>query len=119
MSYVDGFVLVVPKDKVDAYKAMSETAGKVWKEYGALSYRECVGDDLNAEFGVPFPKLVNTSDDETVVFAWIEYESKEQRDEVNAKVMADERIKNSCDPNNSPFDHQRMTYGGFKTIVSY
>ena len=118
MTYVDGFVLVVAKDKLDAYRAMAETAATVWKEHGALSYRECVGDDLNAEFGIPFSKLAGASDDEAVIFSWIEYESKEKRDEINAKVMEDPRIKDSCDPANMPFDCQRMTYGGFRTIVT-
>jgi uncharacterized protein YbaA (DUF1428 family) len=117
MPYVDGFVLLVPEDKLDAYREMAETAAKVWIEHGALDYHECVGDDLKAEFGVPFTELAKPQPGELVIFSWIMYESKEKRDEINAKVMQDPRIKDSCDPDNMPFDTKRMTYGGFKTIV--
>lgn len=117
MPYVDGFVLLVPNDKLDAYREMAETAGKVWMEHGALEYRECVGDDFNAEFGKSFTELAQPHEGETVIFSWIVYESREKRDEINAKVMQDPRIKDSCDPDNMPFDCKRMTYGGFKTLV--
>jgi uncharacterized protein YbaA (DUF1428 family) len=118
MTYVDGFVLIIPANRLEDYRAMAETASTVWKDHGALSYRECVGDDLDQPFGLPFTKLTNAAEDELVVFSWIEYKSREHRDEVNAKVMADPRIKDSCDPANMPFDVARMAYGGFKTIVS-
>jgi predicted lactoylglutathione lyase/uncharacterized protein YbaA (DUF1428 family) len=114
--YVDGFVLPVPKKNLDLYLAMAESAAKVWREHGALEYRECVGDDLSVEGMMPFPGVVALKPDETVVFAWITYESREHRDAVNAKVMKDPRIA-GLDPAAMPFDCKRMVYGGFKTIV--
>lgn len=116
MSYVDGFVLVVPKKKLAAYKAMARKAGKVWREHGALDYRECVGDDVKVKFGLPFPKLAKAKPSETVVFSFIIYKSRAHRDRVNAKVMADKRISEHM-PKDMPFDLKRMAYGGFKTIV--
>jgi uncharacterized protein YbaA (DUF1428 family) len=118
MAYVDGFVLAVPKKKLNTYKRMARIASKVWREHGALDYRECVGDDLQTKFGLPFPKLAKLKAGETVVFAWISYKSRAHRDRVNAKVMKDKRITASCDPNNMPFDVKRMAYGGFKVIVA-
>ena len=117
MTYVDGFVLPLPKDKIEDYKKIAESAGKVWLDHGALEYRECVLQDAECHDMTPFPKLAGTTDGETVVFAYITYKSREHRDEVNKKVMADERIK--CDPENMPFDHRRMAYGGFEVIVDY
>lgn len=117
MNYVDGFLLAVPKKKIAAYKSMASKASKVWLEYGALDYRECVGDDLNVKFGTPFPKGIKTKPSETVVFAYIVYKSRAHRDRVNAKVMKDKRMQAMCDPNDPPFDFKRMMYGGFKTIV--
>lgn len=90
--YVDGFLLPIPRKNVAAYKTIAATAGKVWREHGALEYRECVGDDLDTKFGVSFPKLLKLKPGETVVFAWIVYKSKAHRDRVNAKVMKDPRI---------------------------
>lgn len=118
MAYVDGFVLAVPKKKLNAYKRMARIASKVWREHGAVDYRECVGDDLQTKFGLPFPKLAKLKAGETVVFAWISYKSRAHRDRVNAKVMKDKRITASCDPNNMPFDMKRMAYGGFKVMVA-
>ncbi|QCI63343.1 DUF1428 domain-containing protein [Phreatobacter stygius] len=115
MSYVDGFVLAVPKDKIDAYKEISRKAGAVWKEYGALDYVECVADDVPYGELTSFPRAVQAKDDETVVFSWILYESREQRDAVNAKVMADPRIKETM--SDMPFDGKRMIFGGFKTLL--
>jgi uncharacterized protein YbaA (DUF1428 family) len=115
--YIDGFVIPIPKNKVDEYRRIAEIAGKIWKEHGALDYWECLGDDLEAKEMVSFPQLANIGADETVVFSWIVYESREQRDQVNAKVMADPRIKEMCDPDNPPFDCKRMAYGGFKVLV--
>lgn len=115
MGYVDGFVVPVPKANVEAYRAMSESAGQIWRDHGALQYWECVGDDLSPEGVFTFPELVNLPEDETVIFAFIVFQSREHRDEVNAKVMADERLK--CDLESNPFDMKRMAYGGFKTIV--
>jgi uncharacterized protein YbaA (DUF1428 family) len=115
--YVDGFLLPLPKDKVDHYRQMAEQAGKVWREHGALEYRECIGDDLDVKDQVPFPRLIASKPDETVVFAWIVFESREHRDQVNAKVMSDPRLAGMADPGAMPFDVKRMAYGGFKTIV--
>jgi uncharacterized protein YbaA (DUF1428 family) len=116
MKYVDGFLLVVPTENLDAYRNMSAQAGEVWREYGALDYKECVGDDMQPQFGVPFPDVVNLKDGETVVFSFIVYESREHRDRVNAKVMEDPRIKEHCGQD-MPFDVKRMTYGGFRVLV--
>lgn len=118
MAYVDGFVLAVPKKKLNIYKRMARIASKVWRDHGALDYRECVGDDLQTKFGLPFPKLTKLKAGETVVFAWISYKSRAHRDRVMAKVMKDKRIAESCDPKNMPFDVKRMAYGGFKVIVA-
>lgn len=115
MSYVDGYVLPIPKDKVEQYRAIAQMAGEVWKEHGAISYKECLGDDLTIESMKSFLNIAGASDTETVVFAYIVFHSREHRDEVNAKVMADSRLK--CDTENMPFDHTRMAYGGFKAIV--
>ncbi|MBL8703234.1 MAG: DUF1428 domain-containing protein [Rhodospirillales bacterium] len=115
--YVDGFVIPVPKRNVAAYAAMSKKAGKVWKEHGALDYIECVGDDIKSDFGIPFVKLAKTKPSETVVFSYIVYKSKAQRDKVNAKVMKDKRITAMMHNKKMPFDVKRMTYGGFKMIV--
>lgn len=114
-SYVDGFVLPLPKDKIEAYRQMAETAATIWIDHGALQYRECIADDMDVPFGVPFPKMMNPQPEETVVFAYIVYPSREDRDRINAAVMADPRLK--CDPENIPFDCSRMIYGGFKTLV--
>ena len=116
--YVDGFVLAVPTKKLNEYKKISTKAGEVWMDHGALEYRECFGDDMQSQMGVSFPKLVITKRDETVVFSWIVYKNKAQRDAVNKKVMADPRIAETMnDPKKMPFDVQRMTYGGFEMAV--
>lgn len=117
MSYVDGFVLTVPKRNLAAYRRMAKKSGKIWREYGALEYRECVGDDLKVKFGVPFPRLAKAKPSETVVFSWIVYKSREHRDRVNAKVMKDPRLAGMCDSKSMPFDMKRMAYGGFKVLV--
>jgi uncharacterized protein YbaA (DUF1428 family) len=111
MAYVDGFVLSVPKHKLDAYKELAQTAGKVWKEYGALSYVECVGDDVPYGEVTSFPRAVQAKEDEVVIFSWVTYESRQQRDSVLAKVMADPRMKH--DMSQMPFDGKRMIFGGF------
>jgi len=118
MSYVDGFVLVVPKKKLAIYKSMARKAGKIWREHGALDYRECVGDDLKVKMGLPFTKLAKTKPGETVVFSYIVYKSRAHRDKVNAKVMADKRLQGPGMPKEMPFDMKRMAYGGFKTLVA-
>ena len=117
MKYVDGFVLAVPKKNLAAYRRMAQKAGRIWREHGALDYKECVGDDLNVKMGVPFPKQMKAKAGETVVFAYIVYKSRAHRDKVNAKVMKDPRLSGSCDPQNMPFDCQRMVYGGFNVLV--
>jgi uncharacterized protein YbaA (DUF1428 family) len=118
MSYVDGFVLVVPKKKIAVYKKMATRAAMVWKDHGALDYRECVGDDLKVKMGLPFPKLAKTKPSETVVFSYIVYKSRAHRDKVNAKVMKDKRLFEGM-PKEMPFDMKRMAYGGFKTLVEF
>lgn len=115
--YVDGFVLPVPKKNLAAYRRMAQHASKIWREHGALDYRECVGEDLNVKMGMPFPKQLKTKPAETVVFAYIVYKSRAHRDKVCTKVMKDPRISAMCDPKNMPFDCDRMCYGGFATIV--
>ena len=117
MPYVDGFVIPLPKKNLKAYQKMAELAGKVWKEHGALEYRECVGDDLQTKMGIPFPKCAKTRPGETVVFSWIVYKSRAHRDKVNAKVMKDPRLTEGMDMKKMPFDVKRMVYGGFETLV--
>ena len=115
MSYVDGFVVAVPKDNIPAYKKLATKAGKVWREYGALAYVECVGDDVPVGKLTSFTKAVKLKDGEVVVFSWIVYKSRSHRDAVLKKVMADPRMK--MDMSTMPFDGKRMIYGGFKPIV--
>lgn len=115
MSYVDGFIVAVPKDKIEVYKALARTAGEVWREYGALSYVEAIGDDVPYGELTSFPRAVQATEDEVVVFSWITYESRQSRDVILAKVMADPRLKDEME--NMPFDGKRMIYGGFNIIV--
>ena len=115
MSYVDGFVLAIPKAKVEEYKALARLAGTVWKEHGALAYVECLGDDVPYGELTSFPRAVQAKDDEVVGFAYIVYPSRQKRDEINAKVMADPRLKH--DPKDMPFDGKRMIFGGFETFM--
>ncbi|ANT53125.1 DUF1428 domain-containing protein [Mesorhizobium amorphae] len=115
MSYVDGFVLAVPKANLDAYKKMAGQAGSIWMEYGALSYVECIGDDVPYGELTSFPRAVQAKDDEVVVFAWVVYESRKRRDEVMAKIMVDERLK--ADWPTMPFDGKRMIFGGFQSFI--
>ena len=116
MPYVDGFVLPVPKNKVDAYRRIARKAGKVWREHGALEYRECVADDVKPGKTTSFPQSVKLKRGETVIFAWIVYRSRAHRDSVNAKVMKDPRVT-GMDSKDMPFDAKRMFWGGFKVIV--
>src|SRR3954453_15539553 len=111
MSYVDGFVVPVPRDKIEAYKAQARTAGEVWKEHGALAYVECIGDDVPYGELTSFPRAVQAKDDQIVAFSWIVYESRARRDEINAKVMADPRLKDAMA--DMPFNGKRLIYGGF------
>lgn len=115
--YVDGFVTPVPKKNIDAYRKMAETAGKVWREHGALEYVENVADDVKPGEVTSFPQSVKLRDDEVVVFSWVVYESREKRDEILEKVMKDPRLADTMDPQKMPFDGQRMFWGGFKSIV--
>lgn len=117
MAYVDGFVLPLPKSKIEAYRAIAETAGTVWREHGALEYREWIADDVKPGTLTSFPQSVNLEPDETVVFAWITYASREQRDQVNEKVMQDPRLADMMKPGAQPFDGKRMIYGGFSSLV--
>jgi uncharacterized protein YbaA (DUF1428 family) len=115
MAYVDGFIVPVPKDKLEAYKEFSAYAGAIWKEFGALEYVECVGDDVPYGEITSFPRAVQAKDDETVIFSWVVYESRKSRDAVMAKVMADERLK--ADWSTMPFDGKRMIFGGFQPFM--
>jgi uncharacterized protein YbaA (DUF1428 family) len=117
MTYVDGFLLPVPKRKLQAYRRMSQKAGRIWREHGALEYRECVGDDLDQKMAMTFPRRVQLKRGETVVFSWILYKSRAHRDRVVAKVMKDPRILKMGDPKDMPFEVKRMAYGGFRTLV--
>jgi uncharacterized protein YbaA (DUF1428 family) len=113
--YVDGFVIPVPKRNLAAYRRISRAAGKVWREHGALEYRECVGEDLNVKFGRPFPRLAKVKPGETIVFSWIVYNSRAHRDRVNKKAMNDPRIVKMA--SSMPFDMKRMAFGGFQVFV--
>lgn len=117
--YVDGFLIPIAKDRVSKYKEIAQKASQIWKELGALEYYECIGDDLDIEEMVSFRKAANASENETVIFSWIVYESKEQRDKINEKVMTDPRMKEMMESVESDlFDYRRMAYGGFKTLVN-
>jgi len=115
MAYVDGFVLAVPKARLDAYRALAERAAAVWREHGALQVRECVAEDVKPGELTSFPQSVQLKDDEVVVFSWISFASRAARDEINAKVMKDPRL--DMEPSQMPFDAKRMIYGGFEVIV--
>ena len=117
MPYVDGFIVAVPKKNLTAYAKMSKKAGKVWREYGALDYREWVAEDVKPGKLTSFPQSVKLKPNETVVFSWITYKSRAQRDKINAKVMSDARLKSMMDPKSVPFDAKRMIYGGFASLV--
>ena len=119
MTYVDGFVLPIPAGKIEDYRKIAENAGKVWLEYGALDYKECVVEHDNIESMRSFAEAANAKEGETVIFAYIVYKSREHRDEVNKKVMADPRISCGEGPEAMPFDCRRMAYAGFKTIVEF
>ncbi len=116
MAYVDGFIVAVPKKRLADYRKLARLAGKVWREHGAIDYKECVADDVPVGKITSFPRSVKQKPDETVIFAWITYKSRAARDRINKKVMADPRLK-GMGPENAPFDAKRMIYGGFKVIV--
>jgi uncharacterized protein YbaA (DUF1428 family) len=115
--YVDGFVVPVPKKNIDAYRRMSRKAGKVWREHGALEYRECVADDVKPGKYTSFPQSVKLKPNEVVWFSWIVYKSRKHRDQVNARVMKDPRLASMMNPKDLPFDGKRMFWGGFKVAV--
>jgi uncharacterized protein YbaA (DUF1428 family) len=117
MRYVDGFVVPVPKKKLDAYRRMAQKAGKIWREHGALEFKECVADDVKMGKWTSFPRSVELKPGETVVFSWIIYKSRAHRDRVNAKVMKDKRLAEMMDIKSLPFDAKRMFFGGFKVLV--
>ena len=117
MNYVDGFIVPVPKKNLPAYRRMAQKAGKIWMEHGALQYIECVGDDVPMGKLTSFPQSVKLKADETVIFSWIVYKSRTQRDRINKKVMADPRLADMMDPKTLPFDGKRMIFGGFKILV--
>lgn len=117
MPYVDGFVIPIAKRKLQVYRRMARKAGKIWREHGALEYRECVGDDLNIKGVKTFPRQIRLKPGETVLFSWIVYQSRTHRDRVNAKVLKDPRLAKMMSPAAMPFDGKRMVYGGFKTLV--
>ena len=118
MPYVDGYVLPVPKKKLQAYRRMAQKAGKIWREHGALEFRECVADDVKPGKLTSFPQSVKLKPGETVMFSWIVFNSRAQRDRVNAKVMKDPRLTGMMNPKDLPFDAKRMFWGGFKVLVS-
>ena len=115
--YVDGYVLPVPKKNLTTYRRIAQKAGKIWREHGALEYRECVGDDLNVKWGTPFPRHLKVKPGETVLFSYIVFKSRAHRDSVNTKVMKDTRLTAMMDASSMPFDCKRMLYGGFTVIV--
>ncbi len=117
MPYVDGFVVPVPKKNVKKYKALATKAGKIWMEFGALEFRECVADDIKPGKVTSFPQSVKLKKDETVMFSWIVYKSRKDRDRINKKVMMDPRLAKMMQGKENPFDAKRMIYGGFTTLV--
>ena len=117
MPYVDGFIVAVPKKNLAAYVRMAKKVGNIWREHGALDYREWVAEDVKVGKYTSFPRAVKLKPGETVVFAWITYKSRAQRDRINAKVMADPRLKSMMDPKAMPFDGKRLIYGGFESLV--
>ena len=118
MAYVDGFIIAVPKKNLAAYKKLSKLSGKVWREHGALDYREWVADDVKVGKWTSFPRAVKKKPNETVVFSWITYKSRAARDKINAKVMTDPRLTSVMDASSAPFDAKRMIYGGFTNLVT-
>jgi uncharacterized protein YbaA (DUF1428 family) len=117
MRYVDGYVVPVPKKNMAAYRRMAQKAGKVWRDHGALEYIECIADDVKPGKHTSFPQSVKLKAGETVVFAYIVYKSRAERDRINAKVMKDPRLADMMDPKAMPFDGKRMFWGGFKVMV--
>jgi len=119
MAYVDGFVVPVTKKKLQVYRNMARKAGKIWREHGAIEFRECVADDVKVGKRTSFPRSVKLKSGETVMFSYIVFKSRSHRDSVNAKVMKDPRLADMMDPKAMPFDAKRMIYGGFKVLVEF
>ena len=117
MAYVDGFIVPVPKKSVEAYRRLARQAGKVWRDHGALEFKECIADDVKKGKWTSFPRSVKLKPNETVVFSYIVYKSRAHRDRIMAKVMKDKRLANMMDSKAMPFDAKRMIFGGFKVIV--
>lgn len=117
MRYVDGFLLAIPKKNLKTYRSIAQKAGKIWREHGALQYIEASGEDLAVKFGVPFTRVMKPKQGETVIISFIMYKSRAHRDRVNAKVMADPRLKKMMEKGPMPFDVKRMAYGGFSLLV--
>jgi uncharacterized protein YbaA (DUF1428 family) len=118
MAYVDGFIVPVPKKSVEAYRRLARKAGKVWRDHGALEFKECIADDVKKGKWTSFPRSVKLKPNETVVFSYIVYKSRAQRDRIMAKVMKDKRLAGMMDPKAMPFDAKRMIFGGFKVLVN-
>ena len=118
MAYVDGYVMPIAKKHLATYRRLATISGKVWREHGALEYRECVGDDLAVKMLTPFPRVLKIKRGETLVFAWVVFKTRAQRNRVNAKVMKDPRMAASMKDNPMPFDMKRILYGGFKVLVA-
>ena len=116
-NYIDGFLIPLPKNRIDDYTAIANKAGDIWKEHGALEYWECIADDLEVKDMVSFMQSANAGPDDTVIFAWAVFKSREHRDEVNAKIHADPRLMEMCNPSNPSFDYKKMAYAGFKTLI--
>jgi uncharacterized protein YbaA (DUF1428 family) len=117
--YADGFVFPIPKKNLRTYKRIAQAAGRIWMEYGALEYRECIGDDLKVKGAVAFPRLARAKRGETVVFSWIVYKSRADRNRIVAKLMKDPRITSMMNNTSMPFDMKRMAYGGFRVLVDF
>ena len=117
-SYIDGFVLPIPHNRLEEYRRVVETVAEIWKEHGALDYREYVGDDLTLEGTRSFPDLAGVAEGEAIVFGWVEFESREARDRANEKVVNDPRMADLIDSSNTGFDAERMAYGGFRSFVT-
>ena len=115
--YVDGFLLPVPKRKLEAYRRIAQKAGRIWRKHGAVEFRECAGDDLKVRMGKSFLSATKVKSGETVMFSWIVFKSRAHRDRVNAKVMKDPQLAPMMDPKAMPFDIKRMAYGGFRVLV--
>lgn len=117
MQYVDGFVIPLPKKNIETYRRIAKKCGKIWREYGALDYKECVAEDVKPGKYTSFPQSVKLKKDEVVIFSWITFKSRAHRDRVNKKVMADPRLNEMMSKKDMPFDAKRMIYGGFETLV--